>query len=724
MHSQIPIASSEPVSEEAEVHDRTLDNPVQSPENDEFNRWPFSKRLADTIAAFDARAGAPVIGIYGRWGYGKSTVLNFIRTQLQREHDSTVEILEFNPWRFKDQDALTSAFFHGLASAIDETLGGTALRAGQILEYGSSLLSIIPIGGSAAAKVAEKVGARLAFQSLEDERQKIIRIMRKSKRKVVVLIDDIDRLDRDEVLSILKIVRLTANFPQIVYVLAFDDEMVARAAAQSFGGASDSGRQFLEKIVQYPFIIPAVGRRRLLSFIEKRAREACASADIVLDEIEWTEFNSLVELHLLPRLVTPRQAIRYGNALRFALPMLKGEVNTLDQISVEGLRILFPELYAYVRDNSQMFAVNDTPVGPIRYQTLRPTRVNSSESHIKLAEKIMPDASLTDQTAGGNLLFHLFGNPRKPASIANARYFDRYFSYTISPDDITDKELQELVLLCKQDDNESAGIRLGELAQRNQNVLLGRLRALVGQIDRGTTERIARMLAREGALFYSSGVLNESSARAEAGALIAELILHCPGTPELRGELALRILNEADPLSFALLIFRGLSDADFFEKTKYFRDGDSDSLLPDSSNLDLREALIDRISAAARICPPYEALEPEDALSCLVLWHHSRSAELKAYVTMRIKNNPAEAAKILDTVGRQGWSNFQFLVSMVDVPAFNEALDIHFSPMLSRGEWTSQMSLLSDFRGYLRVRQMPAKSPTLIEASAGTEAMP
>jgi ABC-type Na+ transport system ATPase subunit NatA len=72
-------------------NDRTLDIPVQSPDEDEFNRWPFSKRLANTIAAFDARAGAPVIGIYGRRGYGKSTVLNFIRTQLEEEHRESTE---------------------------------------------------------------------------------------------------------------------------------------------------------------------------------------------------------------------------------------------------------------------------------------------------------------------------------------------------------------------------------------------------------------------------------------------------------------------------------------------------------------------------------------------------------------------------------------------------------------------------------------------------------
>jgi hypothetical protein len=63
MQSEIAIASSEPVSEEVEFHDRTLDNPVQSPENDEFNRWPFSKRLADTIAASPISAAASALAL-------------------------------------------------------------------------------------------------------------------------------------------------------------------------------------------------------------------------------------------------------------------------------------------------------------------------------------------------------------------------------------------------------------------------------------------------------------------------------------------------------------------------------------------------------------------------------------------------------------------------------------------------------------------------------------
>jgi predicted KAP-like P-loop ATPase len=282
--------------------DRSADNPVRSPEDDEFNRWPFSKRLADTIAHFDARDGAAVIGIFGRWGYGKSTVLNFIHAALTQEHSDKVDIFEFNPWMFKDQDALVQAFFSGLADTLDRSLVGTGHKVGEMLEFGSALLGLVPFAGTAAGKFAEKVGARLAHQSLDEQRQKIFSIMRDSSRKVVVFIDDLDRLEKDEIFLILKLVRLAANFPRIVYLLAFDDEMVARAAGDRYGGGNEAGRQFLEKVVQYPFSLPAVGVRRLIEFVERRAIEACDKAEVGLSELGWQRFRDLAErlMTLLP----------------------------------------------------------------------------------------------------------------------------------------------------------------------------------------------------------------------------------------------------------------------------------------------------------------------------------------------------------------------------------------------------------------------------------------
>ncbi len=692
--------------------DRILDNPVHSPEEDEFNRWPFSKRLADTIANFDARGGAPVIGVYGRWGYGKSTVLNFIREQLQRSHRERTEIFEFNPWRFKDQEALASAFFQGLAITVDRTLGGTGQRVGQILEYGSSLLSVIPLGGGAAANLVEKFGAQLAHQSLEAERRTIIEIMRSAERKIVVLIDDIDRLDRDEILAILKLVRLTANFPQIVYVLAFDDDMVAQAVGYSFGGAADSGRQFVEKIVQHPFTIPAVSRQRLLTFIERRALGACAKAGIRLDDKEWRQFRGLAEDCLLPRLVTPRQAIRYGNALAFALPMLTGEVNTLDQILVEGLRVLFPALYTFVRDNGPTFVVEDAPFGPTRVRSLTRAFGGVALDALRLkdiAAKVMEDADEAQQNAGSNLLRALFGDPGRPRSVALARYFDRYFSYTVDPEDISDAELAEFRELCEGGEDEKPTDLHTSLVKRNAPVLIARLRAIAGQQSRDLTERMVRILVKNGQLFVPTGTGLNDGLSAQSAMLVAELILNCPGDSEQLASVARQTVDQAQPLTFALLIYQELAGTEFKNRTML---GKSDALLAETAIVDLRTALVNRISQAALQRPIYEEFAPADALSLLILWHYDQSPDVNSYLCARVKSHPVEAYELLNLFKDSGWSSFQLLTNMVDVDVLTNALKAHFAPIINEGKWTEEISLFSSFSSFLKVKERFAQNPT------------
>jgi hypothetical protein len=89
---------------------------------------------------------------------------------------------------------------------------GADQKIAQIVKYGSGFLGLIPFAGPAVEEVAKAVAGQFASQSLEQERARIIEIMRGATRKVVVLIDDIDRLDREEILTLLKLVRLAATF--------------------------------------------------------------------------------------------------------------------------------------------------------------------------------------------------------------------------------------------------------------------------------------------------------------------------------------------------------------------------------------------------------------------------------------------------------------------------------------------------------------------------------
>ena len=129
------------------------------------------------------------------------------------------------------------------------------------------------------------------------------------------------------------------------------------------------------------------------------------------------------------------------------------------QTLVEGLRVLFPELYTFVRDHGPTFVVEDAPFGPTRVRSLTRAFGGVALDALRLkdiAAKVMEDADEAQQNAGSNLLRALFGDPGRPRSVALARYFDRYFSYTVDPEDISDAELAEFRELCEGGEDEKS----------------------------------------------------------------------------------------------------------------------------------------------------------------------------------------------------------------------------------------------------------------------------
>ncbi len=111
-------------------------------------------------------------------------------------------------------------------------------------------------------KGAQKVfGAAKDVDGLFDQ---IATKAKKLKRRTIVLIDDIDRLSAAETRQIFQLVKLTARFPYVIYILAFDREAVSDALEQV---GVDSGEEYLEKIVQVSFDIPPISEASLTSFL-------------------------------------------------------------------------------------------------------------------------------------------------------------------------------------------------------------------------------------------------------------------------------------------------------------------------------------------------------------------------------------------------------------------------------------------------------------------------
>jgi predicted KAP-like P-loop ATPase len=104
---------------------------------------------------------------------------------------------------------------------------------------------------------------------VEQQRQAIEAALSKLTDPIVVVIDDIDRLTAREIRDMLGLVRLTAHFPKIIYLLAFDRAKVERALDQD---GLEGGRNYLDKIVELSFDLPATSPHALGNLLIRRVR--------------------------------------------------------------------------------------------------------------------------------------------------------------------------------------------------------------------------------------------------------------------------------------------------------------------------------------------------------------------------------------------------------------------------------------------------------------------
>ena len=230
-----------------EQENYTADKPINEEKDDRFQRYPFSRRIADTIISRKSKESI-VFGLFGAWGEGKSSVLNFINQELQKnEHIIRINL---NPWRYSDEDSLLYSFFKKIADALGKQLETKGEKfKGFVKKYGSA--------GSILGFDFSGIGKSMAEQDLEKLKERIDDFLDEGSSKVVIFIDDIDRLDKQEIYALFRLVKLTADFANTTYILSFDETMVAAAIGERFGtGDLKSGASFLEKIIQVPLNIP------------------------------------------------------------------------------------------------------------------------------------------------------------------------------------------------------------------------------------------------------------------------------------------------------------------------------------------------------------------------------------------------------------------------------------------------------------------------------------
>lgn len=473
----------------------TADRPINSEKEDAFQRYGFAKRIAETITNRQSKESI-VFGLFGAWGEGKTSIINFIQNEISSEGNNYIQIT-FNPWRFTDEAALLTSFFNTLASELkknileeaqtkskkkkriqkrwkritifkDEPLKTNTENIGELIQKYGKITAIF-----GANEVVETIGKAISNVDLDKLKARIEKLLEENKKRIIIYLDDIDRLDKTEIHSIFRLVKLTGDFSYTAYILSFDQEMVASAIGERFGsGDKKAGESFLEKIIQVPLNIPKAQPDSLKKFCFSLVNNALNINEVSLTEEEVKRFVYQFTTNVLPRLTTPRLAVRYGNTLSFAIPLLKGEVNMVDLMLIEALRVFYPEYYCFVKDNSTYFigsydrSSNNQKKDEIKahLETLGENLSRVAKDNVKtLLLSLFPnlDFVFRNYVFSNKTFNEWYLNKR----IVSTKYFDRYFSYTVLEGDISDIEFERLI------NNIDAGDSIENITSFIKNIL-------------------------------------------------------------------------------------------------------------------------------------------------------------------------------------------------------------------------------------------------------------
>jgi len=198
--------------------------PVKSIKEDILYRKELVDAVSDLITKADTSESF-TIGICGKWGTGKTSFINFIKEKIATD----VGIIDFNPWIYTTQYDISSQFLELLSYYLSSDGKKWFIR------HKRKISKIID--GVAKVDPDPKTSKLISFFSrslidnngeipLNEIKESISSRMSKREKKIVVFIDDLDRLDKNEICMVMKLVRSVADFPNIIYVLCYDDEII------------------------------------------------------------------------------------------------------------------------------------------------------------------------------------------------------------------------------------------------------------------------------------------------------------------------------------------------------------------------------------------------------------------------------------------------------------------------------------------------------------------
>lgn len=481
------------------------DRPIVSSEQDKLGRSEFAKYLARCMLDHK-NPESLVLGLQGSWGSGKTSLINLIIQELHLASTNGLDsekpvILNFSPWSYSGQNQLIYGFFRRLSSE---------LRRFPYLENSDEIIHHLELYISFftqqtmphSLKLRRNWMERLKHPFTKKEEQfawesgrdptlvklELNELLKKLKRKIIIIIDNISRLEAKEVAQILQIVKSMGDYSNTIYLLSYDKEQVAKAIDQIHPG---EGMHYLEKLVQLPFDVPPISKQDLENLLlDKLQQLVDIAATDRWDNTYWADiyYSSLKYFFNNSRDIT-----RYLNTLSFSFTRIKEVVNPVDYFSITAIEVFEPAVYIGLRENKDLFTDLLENVYSFDKEKMDEDKLRCDE--------LLTRAHTIPQLILLSLLMHLFprirsiyepdktffhnsAKARQLKHVCSPEVFDIYFRLSIPSGYMPESEFTTLIALATDKENFSQS-----LLRLNQD---GRITQFLDLLDGNAIHKIPR----------------------------------------------------------------------------------------------------------------------------------------------------------------------------------------------------------------------------------------
>lgn len=376
------------------------------------------------------------IGIIGKWGDGKTSFMNLLKEKFKKDNLNNDILIDFNPWLNINTEHIAQEFFNTIENKInDYSLNSSK----EFREYASYITDIDNTG---LINKALKLFDFNNSLTIEDKFDKINHSLKKINKKVIVFIDDIDRLQANEILDILKLIRNTANFHNFIYIVAYDKEYVLDSLKNL---NIPNYKKYIDKIfIEEIKLLPISSNQSKILFL-KYFESVIPTKIKEVDELINRGFNGRdLEIHNILRNI--RDIKRFVNSFNLNFNKLKDNILFADYFVLQLIKFKYYNVYLILfnRNYLRLSQVFHGLSFDENFSTLIPNQSNSND--VPFRDSLLKDLIVDlDYYAQDDLIiieklidsiFPEYGYRRSSLAINRSHNFYKYFREEINEGEI------------------------------------------------------------------------------------------------------------------------------------------------------------------------------------------------------------------------------------------------------------------------------------------------